>query len=73
VQYPHKKIVPPAQGWIKRTKKLQHRTGGYIRSRKASRTLLQETSKLVDELGRLHIYTYRDIYGKLVEKSKRMK
>ena len=30
-------------------------------------------TKLVDEFGRLHIYEYRDIYGKLVEKSKRMK
>jgi len=43
------------------------------KSRKASRKLLQETAKLVDELGRLHIYKYRDIYGKLVEKSKIMK
>lgn len=34
---------------------------------------MQETSKLVDELGRLHIYNYRDIYGKLVEKSKGLK
>jgi hypothetical protein len=60
--------------WAKRTKNSrQHRTEDYIKSRKASRRLLQETSKLLDELGRLYIYKYRDIYGKLVEKSKRMK
>lgn len=41
--------------------------------REVSRTLLKETAKLVDELGRLHIYKYRDVYDKLVEKSKKMK
>jgi hypothetical protein len=43
------------------------------KSRTASKTLLRETAKLVDELGRLHIYEYRDTYGKLVEKTKTMK
>jgi len=43
------------------------------KSSETSKELLKETAKLVDELGRLHIYKYRDIYGKLVEKSKTMK
>ena len=54
-------------------KKLTELLNAIQKSKEASRKLLQESAKLVDELGRLHIYKYRDIYGKLVEKSKRMK
>jgi len=43
------------------------------KSSETSKELLKETAKLVDELGRLHIYKYRGIYGKLVEKTKTMK
>jgi len=51
-------------------KKLTELLNAIQKSKKASRTLLQESATLVDELGRLHIYKYRNIYGKLVEKSK---
>ena len=53
--------------------KLTELINSILKSSETSKELLQETAKLVDELGRLHIYTYRDIYGKLVEKSQRMK
>ena len=52
--------------------KLTELINAILKRRKARRALLQEDAKLVDEFGRLHIYKYRDIYGKLVEKSKRM-
>ncbi|MBW8042023.1 MAG: hypothetical protein FVQ85_18765 [Planctomycetes bacterium] len=53
--------------------KLTELINSILKSSDTSKELLQETAKLVDEFGRLHKYEYRDIYGKLVEKSKRMK
>jgi hypothetical protein len=44
-----------------------------LKTGKTTKKLLQESAELTDELGRLHIYKYRDVHAKLVEKRKRMK
>jgi len=43
-----------------------------LKSRKTSKKLLQESAELTDELGRLHIYKYREMHGALREKLKKV-